>query len=81
MRCIHHRGHQAVLSNALSQEVPLKFTEAAYKAEPDAALSFDQLVQVPADKPAYLYIALWDAANGRMGTVNLTADTRRHKKQ
>lgn len=64
----------------VSQEVTLKFTEAAYNAEPNAALSFDQLVEIPANQPAFLYIALWDAANGRMGTVNLTADTRRHKK-
>lgn len=62
-----------------SQKVTLKFTEAAYKAEPNAALSFDQTIQLPEKTPTYLYVALWDATTGRMGTADLAVDERKHK--
>ena len=64
-----------------SQKVTLKFTQAAFKAEPNAALSFDQTIQLPEKTPTYLYIALWDATTGRMGTADRAVDARKHTKK
>ncbi len=51
----------------VSQQVTLAFQESLYKAAPMAALSFDQIIDLPKKTDAYLYIAVWDASNGRMG--------------
>ncbi len=63
----------------ISQEVTLKFEEAAFKAAPNAALSFDQLIDLPESGDTFLYVALWDAKTGRMGTVDMTVNPRKHK--
>jgi VWFA-related protein len=55
----------------VSQQVTLDFDEALYREHPLAALSFDQKIELPKKEDAYLYIAVWDAANGRMGTVDV----------
>ena len=58
----------------VSQKVNLTFQEALLKAHPMAALSFDQQIDLPKKEPAFLYIAVWDAANGRMGTMDVQLD-------
>lgn len=58
----------------VSQQVTLNFEEALYKAHPLAALSFDQHLDLPKKQEAYLYIAVWDAADGRMGTIDEPLD-------
>jgi VWFA-related protein len=63
----------------ISQKVVLKFEEAAYKALPRSALSFDQTIDLPAQEQMFLYIAVWDAKTGRMGTVDLPLDARVRK--
>lgn len=58
----------------VSQKVTLKFDEALFKAHPMAALSFDQQIDLPRKEGAYLYVAVWDAASGRMGTMDVQLD-------
>lgn len=55
----------------VSQQVTLNFEEALFKEHPLAALSFDQHLDLPKKQEAYLYIAVWDAATGRMGTLDV----------
>jgi VWFA-related protein len=58
----------------VSQTVELTFREALYDGSPMGALSFDQVISLPRKKSAYLYIAIWDTKNGRMGTMNVQVD-------
>jgi hypothetical protein len=58
----------------VSQTVELTFREALYNESPMGALSFDQVISLPRKKNAYLYIAIWDTKNGRMGTMNVQVD-------
>lgn len=58
----------------VSQKVTLTFQEALYKAHPLAALSFDQQIDLPKRENAYLYVAVWDTSNGRMGTMDVQLD-------
>jgi VWFA-related protein len=53
----------------VSQKIALDFDEALYKQHPMAALSFDQQLAVNDRVEAFLYIAVWDTATGRMGTL------------
>jgi VWFA-related protein len=53
----------------VSQKVALDFDEALYKQHPMAALSFDQQLVVSDRVEAFLYVAIWDTATGRMGTL------------
>ena len=55
----------------VSQQVTLNFEEALYNEHPLAALSFNQLIDLPKKEEAYLYIAVWDTATGRMGTIDV----------
>lgn len=55
----------------VSQQVTLNFEEALFREHPLAALSFDQQIDLPKKEEAYLYIAVWDTATGRMGTIDV----------
>ncbi len=58
----------------VSQKASLTFQEALFKAHPMAALSFDQQLDLPREQQAFLYVAVWDATNGRMGTMDVQLD-------
>ena len=60
-------GHAAA---RLIQRVTLTFDEQRAKNVPDAKLGFDQQINLPKGE-VYLYVAVWDAANGRLGTVQI----------
>lgn len=60
-------GHAAA---RLIQRVTLTFDEQRIKNVPDAKLGFEQQINLPKGD-VYLYVAVWDATNGRLGTVQI----------
>ncbi|HKO20595.1 MAG TPA: VWA domain-containing protein [Acidobacteriaceae bacterium] len=53
----------------VSQDVHLNFDVRIYKANPLASLSFDLRIDLPRKRESFLHIAAWDAATGRMGSI------------
>ncbi len=58
------------------QVFKLNFDEKQLEAQPNAALSLDQQIEVPRGQN-YLYLAVWDTATGRVGTIQLPLDVTR----
>jgi len=48
------------------------------KENPTAKFGFDQQINLPKGED-YLYIALWDLTNGRLGTLQLPLDVEKPK--
>jgi VWFA-related protein len=64
-------GHEA-------QKLTFAINAEKLKANPTAKLGFEQQINLPKGED-YLYIALWDMTNGRLGTLQLPLDVEKTK--
>jgi VWFA-related protein len=68
--------HFGTLVKRQGQEVTMTADEREIQAKPDGDLRFDQEISLPRGEN-YLYLLVWDATTGRMGTLNLSLDVKK----
>jgi VWFA-related protein len=66
-------NHYGRLTGRVMEKVTVRFTDDQMNATPSGLMSFDQQVNLPKGQDS-LYIAVWDMATGRIGTVQLPLD-------
>src|SRR5579884_145966 len=71
-------NHFGRLTGYVAQKLTFSLNEEKLKATPGAKFGFDQQINLPKGED-YLYIALWDTTNGRVGTVQLPLDVEKTK--
>jgi hypothetical protein len=64
-------SHLGTAVASLPQSITVKVDQRKVQSDPDAFLTFDQQVSLPAGQD-YLHLSVWDATTGRFGTVNLS---------
>ena len=62
----------------VAQELTVTLNVEKLKGDPTAKLGFDQQINLPKGED-YLYIAVWDMSNGRLGTLHLPLDVEKAK--
>lgn len=63
-----------------AQEVTLTADESEIRSKPNGKLSFAEPISLPKGQD-YLYVVVWDATSGRMGTMNLSLDAKRSARE
>lgn len=63
-------NHFGRVTGYVAQKRTLSLNRETLKENPTAKFGFDQLINLPKGQD-YLYIALWDMSNGRLGTLQL----------
>lgn len=71
-------NHFGGLTASVAEKLTFSLNEENAKASPTAKFSFDQQINLPKGED-YLYIALWDIINGRVGTLQLPLDIEKPK--
>jgi VWFA-related protein len=71
-------NHFGRLTGHIAQKRTFTLNPENLKANPTAKISFDQQINLPQGND-YLYIAVWDLANGRLGTLQLPLDVEKTK--
>jgi VWFA-related protein len=66
------------LTGSVAQKLTFDLNEEKLKENPTAKFGFDQQINLPKGED-YLYIALWDLTNGRLGTLQLPLDVEKPK--
>lgn len=66
------------LTTHLAQKLTFTLNAENLRANPAAKFGFDQQINLPKGED-YLYIALWDMTNGRLGTLQLPLDVEKTK--
>ena len=66
------------LTGHVAQKLTFTLNAESLKAEPARKFNFDQQINLTKGED-YLYIALWDTANGRLGTLQLPLDVETRK--
>ncbi len=66
------------LTGHVAQKLTFALNEEKLKANPVAKFGFEQQINLPKGED-YLYIALWDTTNGRLGTLQLPLDVEKTK--
>ena len=66
------------LTRSVAQKLTFDLKEEKLKENPTAKFGFDQQINLPKGED-YLYIALWDLTNGRLGTLQLPLDVEKPK--
>lgn len=84
----NHRGTYMVGSGVLAfdqygrlmkrqgQTLTMTADERAIRANPGGKMTFDEEVELPKGQ-AYLYLVVWDATTGRLGTMNVPLDVKK----
>jgi VWFA-related protein len=63
----------------VAQDVTMSVDQNKLRSFPNAALPFDQQVNLP-NGLDYLYLMVWDTTTGRLGTINLPIDVKKPTK-
>ena len=63
-----------------AQEVTLTADESEIRTKPNGRLSFTEPISLPKGQD-YLYVVVWDATSGRMGTMNVSLDAKRSARE
>lgn len=66
------------LTGSVAQKLTFDLNEEKLKENATAKFAFDQQINLPKGED-YLYIALWDLTNGRLGTLQLPLDVEKRK--
>lgn len=66
------------LTGSVAQKLTFDLNEEKLKENATAKFAFDQQINLPKGED-YLYIALWDLTNGRLGTLQLPLDVEKPK--
>jgi VWFA-related protein len=62
-----------------AEQVTITAKTAALEKDPQASFNFDQQVNLPKGEN-YLYLAVWDLTNGRLGTVQMPVEVKKPAK-
>jgi VWFA-related protein len=71
-------NHFGRLTAHVAQKLIFRLNTEELKANPVTKFGFDQQINLPKGED-YLYIALWDMTNGRLGTLQLPLDVEKTK--
>jgi VWFA-related protein len=71
-------NHFGRLTGHVAQKLTFALNAEELKANPPPKFGFDQQINLPKGED-YLYIALWDMTNGRLGTIQLPLDVEKTK--
>lgn len=66
------------LTGHVAQKLTFELNQGKLKENSTAKFGFDQQINLPKGED-YLYIALWDTSNGRLGTLQLPLDVEKTK--
>ncbi len=88
---VDHRGTYVVGSGVLAfdhygtlvqrdaQKLTMTVDEREIRARPDGEMKFDEEIDLPRGED-YLYLVVWDATTGRMGTMNVSLNVKKPAK-
>ncbi len=60
--------------------VTLTADETEIRSKPEGKMSFDETISLPKGQD-YLYLVVWDATSGRMGTINVSLDVKKSARE